>query len=169
MPKPYTAHAAQSIGEIDAAEWDACANPEADTARLGAPPPGPQSQCIKEQTACEVERYNPFITHAFLKSLETSRSVGPKTGWISAHVLVRDAIGRLAAAAPAYFKTHSMGEYVFDHGWADAYHHAGMRYYPKTASRRAFHASHRPPTLACAFARLPARRERTPSSAMRDR
>jgi uncharacterized protein len=131
MPKPYTAHAAQSIGEIDAAEWDACANPEADTARLGAPPPGPQSQCIKEQTACEVERYNPFITHAFLKSLETSRSVGPKTGWISAHVLVRDAIGRLAAAAPAYFKTHSMGEYVFDHGWADAYHRAGMRYYPK--------------------------------------
>jgi predicted N-acyltransferase len=112
MPKPYTAHAAQSIGEIDAAEWDACANPEADTARLGAPPPGPQSQCIKEQTAYEVERYNPFITHAFLKSLETSRSVGPKTGWISAHVLVRDAIGRLAAAAPAYFKTHSMGEYV---------------------------------------------------------
>jgi uncharacterized protein len=126
-----TLEAVPSVSDIPAAEWDACANPEADTARLDAPALGPQSQCIKEQTAYEVERYNPFITHAFLKSLETSKSVGPKTGWISAHILVRDAIGRLAAAAPAYFKTHSMGEYVFDHGWADAYHRAEMRYYPK--------------------------------------
>jgi uncharacterized protein len=118
MPQNYTVYAAQSMREVDAAEWDVCANPEQDAG--GA--------C---EAAQDSERYNPFITHAFLTSLETSRSLGPKSGWISAHVLVKDASGRLAAAAPAYFKTHSMGEYVFDHGWAEAYTSAGLRYYPK--------------------------------------
>ena len=79
----------------------------------------------------EAERFNPFISHAFLSALETSKSVGPRTGWTSTHILVKDTEGRLAAAAPAYLKTHSMGEYVFDHGWADAYHRAGLHYYPK--------------------------------------
>jgi uncharacterized protein len=118
MPQTYTVHAAQSMREVDAAEWDACANPRPDAG--GA--------C---ETAQDLERYNPFITHGFLTALETSKSVGPASGWISAHVLVKDASGRLAAAAPAYFKTHSMGEYVFDHGWAEAYTNAGLRYYPK--------------------------------------
>jgi predicted N-acyltransferase len=117
MTSPYTVQVAQSMSEIDAAQWDACANPEANSPGDGDPP--------------EVERFNPFITHAFLTALETSKSVGSRTGWNSTHILVKDAGGRLAAAAPAYLKTHSMGEYVFDHGWADAYHRAGLHYYPK--------------------------------------
>eukprot|EP01031_Cornospumella_fuschlensis_P009914 gene9913-12162_t len=60
-----------------------------------------------------------------------SGSVGPGTGWQAAPLLVEDEAGTLLAAAPAYLKTHSQGEYVFDHGWADAFHRAGGRYYPK--------------------------------------
>ena len=75
---------------------------------------------------------NPFVSHAFLKALEESRSVGTGTGWLSQHVLVRDAeSGCLHAAAPCYVKSHSAGEYVFDHSWATAYARAGGRYYPK--------------------------------------
>ncbi|MCI0468320.1 MAG: GNAT family N-acetyltransferase [Beijerinckiaceae bacterium] len=115
MSSPYTVHAAQSIREIDAAQWDACANPLAD-----AKEPSPDG-----------ERFNPFLAHAFLAALETSNSAAPRAGWIAAHIIVKDAAGRLAAAAPAYFKTHSLGEYVFDHGWAEAYARAGLQYYPK--------------------------------------
>ena len=131
MSSPYTVHVAQSMREIDAAQWDACANPEADPNGLGMPAPGTEPTRDGNQPANEAERFNPFITHAFLTALETSKSVGSRVGWASAHILVKDAAGRLAAAAPAYLKTHSMGEYVFDHGWADAYHRAGRPYYPK--------------------------------------
>jgi predicted N-acyltransferase len=129
MSSPYTVHVAQSMREIDAAQWDACANPNADPNGPGAP--GPLAAPGVDRPASEVERFNPFITHAFLTALETSKSVGSKAGWTSAHIIVKDAGGRLAAAAPAYLKTHSMGEYVFDNGWADAYHRAGLPYYPK--------------------------------------
>lgn len=74
---------------------------------------------------------HPFVTHGFLSALEDSLSVGPGTGWTPAPLLVEDAKGALAAAAPAYLKAHSQGEYVFDHGWADAWERAGGRYYPK--------------------------------------
>ena len=74
---------------------------------------------------------DPFISHAFLSALEDSGSVGPGTGWTPAPVLVEDEASHLVAAAPAYFKTHSQGEYVFDHGWADAWERAGGQYYPK--------------------------------------
>jgi predicted N-acyltransferase len=131
MSSPYKVHVAQSMREIDAAQWDACANPEADPIGLGMLAPGPGPKPDGDQPANEGERFNPFITHAFLTALETSKSVGSRAGWIGAHLLVKDAGGRLAAAAPAYLKTHSMGEYVFDHGWADAYHRAGLPYYPK--------------------------------------
>ncbi|MGH6800579.1 MAG: GNAT family N-acetyltransferase [Methylocella sp.] len=131
MSSPYTVHVAQSMREIDAAQWDACANPAADTTGLGVPAPGPVPTRGGVLPANEGERFNPFVTHAFLNALETSKSVGSRAGWTSAHMLVKDAGGRLAAAAPAYLKTHSMGEYVFDHGWADAYHRAGLPYYPK--------------------------------------
>jgi predicted N-acyltransferase len=57
--------------------------------------------------------------------------VSTRAGWTPTHVLVRDAAGKLLAAAPTYLKTHSQGEYVFDHGWADAYMRAGLDYYPK--------------------------------------
>lgn len=74
---------------------------------------------------------NPFVGHAFLSLLEESGSVGPGTGWQAAPLLVEDASGALVAAAPAYLKSHSQGEYVFDHAWADAWTRAGGDYYPK--------------------------------------
>lgn len=73
----------------------------------------------------------PFPSHAFLACLEDSGAVGPGTGWMPAHLLLRDAEGRPIAAAPSYRKTHSYGEYVFDWGWADACRRAGIAYYPK--------------------------------------
>jgi predicted N-acyltransferase len=73
---------------------------------------------------------HPFVSHAFLAALEDSGSVGPGTGWTPAPILVEEE-GGLAAAAPAYVKSHSQGEYVFDHGWADAWERAGGAYYPK--------------------------------------
>jgi predicted N-acyltransferase len=72
----------------------------------------------------------PFLSHAFLSALEDSGSVGPGTGWSPAPILVEEE-GRLLAAAPAYLKSHSQGEYVFDHGWAEAWASAGGQYYPK--------------------------------------
>ena len=74
---------------------------------------------------------NPFVGHAFLTALEESGSVGAGTGWSPAPIIIRDADGELAGALPAYLKSHSQGEYVFDHAWADAYERAGGRYYPK--------------------------------------
>jgi uncharacterized protein len=73
---------------------------------------------------------HPFVGHAFLSALERSASVGPGTGWTPAPILVEED-GRIAAAAPAYLKSHSQGEYIFDHGWADAWERAGGAYYPK--------------------------------------
>jgi hypothetical protein len=74
---------------------------------------------------------DPFVSHAFLSALEDSKSVGPGTGWTPAPILVEDDADHLVAAAPAYLKTHSQGEYVFDHSWADAWERAGGEYYPK--------------------------------------
>lgn len=74
---------------------------------------------------------NPFVSHAFLSALESSASVGPGTGWSPAPLVMRDSEGNPAAVLPAYFKTHSQGEYVFDHHWAEAFERAGGRYYPK--------------------------------------
>jgi predicted N-acyltransferase len=73
----------------------------------------------------------PFLRHAFLRSLEDSASVTPRTGWAPAHQVLTDTQGQVRAAMPAYVKTHSFGEYVFDHGWADACDRAGIDYYPK--------------------------------------
>jgi hypothetical protein len=92
---------ATGVSAISAAQWNALAGPS-----------------------------DPFVSHAFLSLLEESGSVGPGTGWTPLPILVeRD--GRAVAAAPAYLKTHSQGEYVFDHGWADAWARAGGNYYPK--------------------------------------
>lgn len=73
---------------------------------------------------------NPFTTHRFLLALEESGSVGRGTGWQPLHVTLEDG-GRVVAAAPLYAKSHSQGEYIFDHAWAEAYQRAGGRYYPK--------------------------------------
>ena len=74
---------------------------------------------------------DPFVSHAFLAALERSGSVGRGTGWTPAPILVEDDASHLVAAAPAWLKTHSQGEYVFDHGWAEAWERAGGQYYPK--------------------------------------
>lgn len=92
----------ESICAIDAARWDACA---------GAA--------------------NPFVSHAFLAALEESGCIGGRTGWHARHVVAEDPQGGVAACAPLYLKSHSQGEYVFDHGWAEAWQRAGGRYYPK--------------------------------------
>jgi predicted N-acyltransferase len=112
MAHKFTTRFVQSLEKVEAAAWDACANPKTLTAEDG-------------------ERFNPFVTHAFLNALERSGSVGPRTGWSPVHALAEDEGGRLVACAPVYLKTHSLGEYVFDQSWAQAYEQAGGRYYPK--------------------------------------
>ena len=97
-----TVRLAPSVGSLPAAEWDALAG------------------------AC-----NPFMSHAFLTALEDSASVGPGTGWSPAPLVIEDGRGSLLAAMPSYLKSHSQGEYVFDHAWADAWERAGGSYYPK--------------------------------------
>ena len=78
----------------------------------------------------EGEVYNPFVSHAYLSALEESGSAVSKSGWQPRHILIEED-GRLVAAMPCYGKSHSQGEYVFDHAWADAFERAGGRYYPK--------------------------------------
>ena len=73
----------------------------------------------------------PFTSHAFLSALEASGCVSDRTGWQPAHRILTDENDRLIAAVPAYVKSHSYGEYVFDWAWAEAYQRYGMAYYPK--------------------------------------
>lgn len=105
----FTINALSSLDQIDAATWDACACPEA--ADGGRP-------------------IDPFTTYRFLKALEDSGSVGPGTGW-DPRYLTAEIGGQVIAVAPLYGKSHSQGEYIFDHNWAHAYEQAGGRYYPK--------------------------------------
>ncbi len=74
---------------------------------------------------------NPFVSHAFLSALEDSGSATAATGWQPVPIAIDGADGKPVAVMPAYAKSHSQGEYVFDHGWADAWHRAGGDYYPK--------------------------------------
>jgi uncharacterized protein len=94
-----------TLDAIEAADWDACAGPD-----------------------------NPFASHAFLKALEETGCVGGRTGWKPQHLVASDAGGRVIAVVPLYLKSNSYGEYVFDHGWANAYERAGGTYYPKLQS-----------------------------------
>ncbi len=125
---PLSLRTIRTIAEIDATAWDACANPDNPT---GAPRPRPDSLSEDDESLSQKEAFNPFICHRFLSALEASGSAVPRAGWGPSHLLVEDADGRLLAAAPAYLKSHSMGEYVFDHAWADAFERAGGNYYPK--------------------------------------
>ena len=102
--QPLTIAFLPSLGDIDAAAWDACAGDD-----------------------------NPFVSYDFLSSLEVSGSVGGHSGWTPYHMAIREGgeDGPLLACMPLYAKNHSYGEYVFDHGWADAFERAGGRYYPK--------------------------------------
>jgi predicted N-acyltransferase len=77
---------------------------------------------------------NPFVSFDFLDALEETGCAVEATGWGPHHLLLKDEAGAPAAVMPLYLKTHSRGEYVFDHAWADAYERAGGRYYPKLQS-----------------------------------
>src|SRR5215468_3877106 len=105
-----TLRVTNAIGDVAAEAWDACANPASNGAA------GPY--------------YNPFVSHDFLSALELSGSARGRTGWQPMHLLAESS-GQLVGAVPCYAKSHSQGEYVFDHGWADAYERAGGDYYPK--------------------------------------
>jgi predicted N-acyltransferase len=107
---------AGGLRAVPAGQWDALANPALPSRAAGGEP---------------VETHNPFVSHAFLSALEDSGCVGGRSGWQPMHVLVENGKGEVIAAAPCYAKSHSQGEYVFDHGWADAYERAGGAYYPK--------------------------------------
>jgi len=100
-----TANIVESAGAIDAADWNGLA--------AATDPHG-----------------NPFLDHAFFVALEASGSATRRTGWTPRHLVLRDG-ARVVGLLPMYEKTHSQGEYVFDHGWAQAYDQAGGRYYPK--------------------------------------
>ncbi|WP_192178776.1 GNAT family N-acetyltransferase [Mesorhizobium amorphae] len=78
--------------------------------------------------------YNPLVSYAFLSALEDSGCAVRRTGWQGHHLRLETAQGRLLGAVPCYLKSHSQGEYVFDHGWSDAFERAGGRYYPKLQS-----------------------------------
>jgi predicted N-acyltransferase len=108
MSKPHecVTEVVGRIADVAPAAWDACANPE------------------------QVP-FNPFLSHAFLRCLEDAGSVGGRSGWTPRHLVLKDEHGEIAGCAPCYIKTHSKGEYVFDHAWADAYLRAGGDYYPK--------------------------------------
>jgi len=114
---------ATSLKAVPAGAWNACANPRALQDALAAPCP--------PQNDGGIDRDNPFVSHEFLLALEESRCIGGRSGWSPAYLVVEDEAGRILAAAPSFLKSHSQGEYVFDHGWADAYERAGGRYYPK--------------------------------------
>ena len=94
------------IADIEAGQWDACAN-------------------------LDPKIFNPFVSHAFLKALEDAGTLGPNAGWIPQHLVIEDEAGVAAATMPLYVKTHSQGEYVFDHAWAEASYRSGGQYYPK--------------------------------------
>jgi predicted N-acyltransferase len=110
------------LGEVDRAAWDACANPQVDA--------GAGALCRAEAALAEAE-YNPFISHDFLSAIERSGSARNRTGWQPMHLLAEAQNGEVVGVAPCYAKSHSQGEYVFDHGWAEAYERAGGNYYPK--------------------------------------
>jgi len=114
-----------SLKTVPAGAWNACANPGALNAALG----DADGSVVAAQGGLDAD--NPFISHEFLRALEESGCVGGRSGWSPAYLLVEDAAGTLLAAAPSFLKSHSQGEYVFDHSWADAYQRAGGRYYPK--------------------------------------
>jgi predicted N-acyltransferase len=119
-----------SIREISADIWDACAFPQSSSGDGHlAGQAEPFSEVLESKS--EFDSRNPFISHAFLRSLEESGTVTSRTGWGPQHALVETESGEVLAAMPCYLKSHSQGEYVFDHGWAEAYERAGGDYYPK--------------------------------------
>jgi len=107
----WTLETISTLDDISGSEWNACAS-----SNSADPNPKPE---------------NPFVSHQFLHALEVSGSACAKTGWYAQHLILRDPCGQTRAVVPAYLKSHSRGEYVFDHAWAEAFERAGGNYYPK--------------------------------------
>jgi uncharacterized protein len=103
MSQDFTLHVHNAVADIGRAPWDACAAPSGD----------------------------PFVSFDFLHACEASGSAAPYEGWAGRHLSLRDPEGHVRGVMPLWLKGHSQGEYVFDHGWAEAYERAGGRYYPK--------------------------------------
>jgi predicted N-acyltransferase len=123
-----TLEAVPSVGDIPPADWDACANPQAQPASdLDALMPEGSAGGLCGGPGLS---YNPFVSHAFFLAAENSGSAIARTGWLPRHLIAK-VDGKIAGIVPCYLKSHSQGEYVFDRGWADAYERAGGRYYPK--------------------------------------
>ncbi len=102
----YKARIVETLSEVIREDWDKVANPTT------------LSQ-------------DPFLSWDFLEAMESSGAARPETGWSPCHILIEGHEGKLMAAMPLYAKTHSQGEFVFDHSWADAYERAGGQYFPK--------------------------------------
>lgn len=98
----FTVEVLERLADVPGAAWDACAGPA-----------------------------NPFVSYAFLSCLEDSGTTAPNTGWAPRHIVIKNNAGEVLACTPTYLKGHSMGEYVFDQGWAQGYDQAGGHYYPK--------------------------------------
>ncbi|MER8462774.1 GNAT family N-acetyltransferase [Mesorhizobium sp. M1396] len=109
----YSIRVAAGIGAFTCDEWNSLGGTTRDDAENG---------------------YNPLVSFAFLSALEESGCAVRRTGWQGHHLRLEDGQGRLLGAVPCYLKSHSQGEYVFDHGWSDAFERAGGRYYPKLQS-----------------------------------
>ena len=160
MTRPTVAlRVEHTLAAIGREAWDACANPgwstDADGKLVQAMPKPetcssiPESPQTQQELAAETANseahieqlesdselqevtYNPFISYNFLQSLEESSCADAMTGWLPQHLVLDDSDGMPEAVVACYLKNHSQGEYVFDYGWADAFHRAGGHYYPK--------------------------------------
>lgn len=137
----FTLRVESDIAAIPAEAWDRCArassrNTSRDDAKslpdeVAEARQQAESVCQRSTGQPQGPAINPFISHAFLSALEESKSACAETGWLPQHLVLEDEDGHVFGVCPAYLKSHSQGEYVFDHGWAEAFQRAGGRYYPK--------------------------------------
>ncbi|MCC8938567.1 N-acetyltransferase [Bradyrhizobium sp. Arg68] len=125
-----TLEAVPEISGVPAAEWDACANPKGDPDSLENLDTLASPDLAGNCRTISKPGYNPFVSHAFFAAVEASNSACPRTGWGPRHLIAK-LDDKIVGVVPCYLKSHSQGEYVFDRGWAEAYHRAGGSYYPK--------------------------------------
>lgn len=121
----------QSLTDVPAPAWNICAQRVENALKVKNEAQSTAEDNFAPQLLTRGNVDNPFVSHEFLSALEESASIGGRTGWQPSHLLAENATGDLLGAAPCYVKTHSRGEYVFDHSWAEAFERAGGDYYPK--------------------------------------
>lgn len=96
------ARVVSAISEIEASEWDALLTP----------------------------RSTPFLRHAWLSALEHSGCASARSGWLPRHLTLWRR-GKLIAAAPAYAKEDSDGDFGRDWDLASGASRSRIAYYPK--------------------------------------